>query len=212
MFEKILFLLFLSSALAQELCEPGTSDGYKVRFSIRTALGSDAYAWNEDEKFLFRATLAYAMRKQKSELQFEVSNVIVCGETQRVSFWFVVTSPLNATRLISKVDVESAVRKSRPRINSAFLLTDKTLEFVGISPTLAAPVEPATPPWLIVFGVVMGLVAAGIVALLASSLVQRKRKKEAHERHTQRHREENGSANEGVYNMSFSDNERVTQM
>ncbi|XP_026199941.1 collectrin [Anabas testudineus] len=211
MFEKILFLLCLSSSLAEQLCTPDASVGYKVRLSIRTALGDEAYVWNENERFLFRATLAFAMRNHMSEQEFEVSNIIVCGETPRVSFWFVVTSPLNTTRLIDKKDVQEAVRKSRNRINSAFLLTDKTLEFIGIHPTLAAPVEPATPPWLIVFGVVMGIVAAGIIVLLGSSLVQGKRKKEAHDGDAQRQRVENGAATDGVYNMSFLD-DRLTHM
>ncbi|XP_044054605.1 collectrin isoform X2 [Siniperca chuatsi] len=179
MFEKILFLLCLSSALAEQLCTPDSSDGYKVRLSIKSALGDQAYVWNENEMYLFRATLAFAMRSHFSGQEFE---------------------------------------KSRNRINSAFLLTDKTLEFIGIAPTLAAPASPGTPPWLIVFGVVMGAVGAGIIVLLVSSLVQNKRKKneksddEDNEEETRVKTVENGTASEGVYNMSFSDDERFTQM
>ncbi|XP_040896508.1 collectrin [Toxotes jaculatrix] len=218
MLEKIFFLLCLSSALAEKVCTPDATDGYKVRLSIRTALGDQAYVWNENEMFLFRATLAFAMRNYIEGQEFEVSNIIVCDETPRVSFWFVVTSPLNTSRLVDKESVEEAVRKSRNRINSAFLLTDKTLEFIGIPPTLAAPVNPDTPPWLIVFGVVMGVVGAGIIFLLVSSLVQKKRKKaektdnEEVEEETRVKTVENGAASEGVYNMSFSDDERFTQM
>lgn len=64
---------------------------------------------------------------------------------------------------------------SRHRINGAFLLSDTTLEFMGISPTLAAPLEPAPPPWLIAFGSIMSVAAVCIAALLASLLVRRKR-------------------------------------
>ncbi|KAF3691224.1 Collectrin Transmembrane protein 27 Precursor [Channa argus] len=213
MLEKIFILLCLSSAYAEQPCTPGVSDGYKVRLSIRSALGNEAYDWNENEMFLFRATLAFAMRNQISGQKFEVSNILVCDETPRVSFWFVVAYPRNGSGLVEKGLVEEAVRKSRHRINSAFLLTDKTLEFIGIPPTLAAPVNPATPPWLIVFGVVIGLVGAGIIILLVSSLVQRKRRKnEEHEEDTQGKIVENGATNEGVYNMSFSDDERFTEM
>lgn len=39
-----------------------------------------------------------------------VNNIVVCNETSRVSFWFVVTSPQTADLLIEKSVVEEAVR------------------------------------------------------------------------------------------------------
>ncbi|CAG5862169.1 unnamed protein product [Menidia menidia] len=220
MWERIVLLLCLPSAVVAQLCAPNAPNANKVRLSIKTALGSQAYDWNDDEMFLFQATLAFAMRNHIQGQEFNVSNVIVCNETQRVSFWFVVTSPLDPTRLIGKRDVEQAVRKSRHRLNSAFLLSDATLEFVGVPPTLEGPAQPDTPPWLIVFGVVIGLVSAGIVALLASSVAERRRKKnkvteeedEEEEADARGKTLENGSATEGVYNVTFSDEERFTQM
>ncbi|XP_054645420.1 collectrin [Dunckerocampus dactyliophorus] len=228
MLGKLLFLLFLAHSSAEQLCTPGASNGYKVRLSIRTALGDEAYAWNNNEMFLFQATLAFAMRNHFDGQNFQVSNIIVCDETPRVSFWFVVTSPTNTSRLVDKDEVELAVRNSRNRINSAFLLTDRTLEFLGIASTLAAPLQPDTPPWLIAFGVVMGAVGAAFVILLASSIVQKKRKKkntkeedtedmEDSDGETQAavKRLENGNSRQevgGISNVSFLDDERVTQM
>lgn len=215
MLEKILFLLCAAAALAQDLCQPDSPDAYKVRLSIRTALRQQAYPWNDSELYLFRAMLAYAMRNYSGQ-QYDVSNIVVCEETARVSFWFVVKSVNDPTTLIGKEHVAHAIRMSRNRINNAFLLTDQTLEFLGIPPTLASPVVPATPPWLIVFGVVMGLVVVGIIFLVVSGVVQRRRKnnKKAPEED-----EEMTSANgfpcespSAIYNMSFSDDEKFTQM
>ncbi|XP_068449187.1 collectrin [Clinocottus analis] len=217
MLQTFVLLLALSAAAAQLLCTPGAAQGYKVRLSINSALGDQAYVWNKNEMFLFRATVAFAMRLQSNGQEYDVSNVLVCDETPRVSFWFVVTSPLDASQLVDRRLVEEAVRKSRSRINGAFLLSDDSLEFLGIPPTLPAPPRPDTPPWLIVFGVVMGAVAAGIIVLLVSSLVQKNRKKNQKsdgedEEETRVKTVENGGASDGVYNRSFSDDEPVTQM
>uniref|UniRef100_I3J503 Collectrin, amino acid transport regulator n=1 Tax=Oreochromis niloticus TaxID=8128 RepID=I3J503_ORENI len=216
MLEKILLLLSLSFSVAEELCKPGAAEGYKVRFSIKTALGDQAYPWSKNEMFLFRAALAFAMRDYTNGEEFGVSDIHPCDETKRVSFWFVVTRP-NTTDLVDKGTVEMAIKKSRNRINGAFLLTDQTLEFDGIYPTLAAPVSPDTPPWLIVFGVVMGAVSVGIIALLAYPLVQRKLKKNK-DADDEDSDEETGvktaeiGANDGIYNSTFSDDERFTQI
>lgn len=46
---------------------------------------------------------------------------------------------------------------------------------MDIIPTLQAPFSHGTEPWLIAFGVVMGLVVLGVVYLLGSSLIQNRR-------------------------------------
>lgn len=202
------------------LCSNDHKDGYQVRLSIKTALGENAYDWNENEMFLFRATIAFAMRKYTNTEDIQVSNIVVCNETPRVSFWFIVTKPKNLTEAFPKQEVEEAIRESRNRINSAFLLTDKTLEFLGINPTLAAPFVPATPPWLIAFGVVIGVVCAGIVALLVSSFIKKKRGNKAKgltEEEEQVKGPERGITSEtevrnGVYNQSFSDDDRYSRL
>uniref|UniRef100_A0A803Y426 Angiotensin-converting enzyme n=1 Tax=Meleagris gallopavo TaxID=9103 RepID=A0A803Y426_MELGA len=94
------------------------------------------YAWDANEEYLFKAMMAFAMRRYSSK---------------------------------------STTQMNRDRINSAFLLSDKTLQFLKISTTLSPPVEPSTPVWLIVFGVVLSLIVAGIVFLVVSGI--RKHKK-----------------------------------
>uniref|UniRef100_A0A7N8Y3K2 Angiotensin-converting enzyme n=1 Tax=Mastacembelus armatus TaxID=205130 RepID=A0A7N8Y3K2_9TELE len=62
----------------------------------------------------------------------------------------------------------------RGRINDAFQLDDRTLEFVGVPATLAPPVEQPVEVWLVLFGVVMGLVVLMGLYLVISGLVFKK--------------------------------------
>lgn len=67
------------------------------------------------------------------------------------------------------------LRLSRGRINDAFQLDDRTLEFVGIPGTLAPPAKQPVEVWLVVFGVVMGVVVLTGVYLIISGARERKK-------------------------------------
>lgn len=66
-------------------------------------------------------------------------------------------------------------RLSRGRINDAFQLDDKTLEFVGVPATLAPPVEQVVEVWLVVFGAVMGVVVLTGTYLVISGIRERRK-------------------------------------
>lgn len=188
---------------------PYSSNAIKVRISLKSALGDQAYVWDESELFLFKSSVAYAMRKyfaeeKKQEVDFQITDIHVGEQTQRISFYITVSMPGNISDIVPKADVESAIRKSRGRINEAFRLDDNTLEFVGILPTLAAPYEPPVTIWLIVFGVVISLVVIGIIVLIVTG--QRDRKKRARESRGEAgsHGEEvNPYGEEGRSNLGF---------
>ncbi|NXD78841.1 TMM27 protein, partial [Halcyon senegalensis] len=133
------------------------------------------YAWDANEEYLFKAMVAFAMRRYSSKSRTQISNVLLCNVTDRVSFWFVVTDSSKNVTTVPGSEVEAAIRMNRNRINSAFLLSDKTLQFLKITSTLSPPVEPSTPVWLIVFGVVLCLIVAGIVFLVVAGIQQRKK-------------------------------------
>ncbi|XP_077199282.1 collectrin isoform X2 [Paroedura picta] len=147
----------------------------KVRLSIKTALGDKAYTWDTSEEFLFKAMMAFAMRKYSSQQTTRISNVLLCNVTDRVSFWFVITNSSSNTTTIPRSDVETAIRLNRRRINSAFLLNDNTLQFLEIPSILAPPLEHPVPVWLIVFGVVLCIIVVGIVFLVVSGIQKRRR-------------------------------------
>ncbi|NXX07699.1 ACE2 enzyme, partial [Larus smithsonianus] len=159
---------------------PYFDNAIKVRISLKSALGDEAYKWDESELFLFKSSIAYAMRKyfakmKGQEVNFETTDVHAEQQTQRISFYLTVSMPGNISDIVPKTDVEDAIRMSRGRINEAFRLDDNTLEFVDILPTLAAPYEPPVTIWLIIFGVVIGMVVIGVIVLIITG--QRDRKK-----------------------------------
>ncbi|XP_069319227.1 collectrin [Eulemur rufifrons] len=173
----MLWLLFLLvTASHAQLCQPGAENAFKVRLSIKAALGKKAYAWDINEEYLFRAMVAFSMRKIPKREATEIAHVLLCNVTQRVSFWFVVTDP-SKNHTIPAAEVQSAIRMSRNRINNAFSLNDQTLEFLRIPSTLAPPVDESVPAWIIIFGVIFCIVIVAISLLVLSGIWQSRRKK-----------------------------------
>lgn len=190
---------------------PYADQSIKVRISLKAALGENAYEWNDNEMYLFRASVAYAMREYFANIKnqtvlFGVDDIRVSDLTPRISFNFFVTSPQNVSDIIPKSDVESAISLSRSRINDVFSLDDNSLEFLGLYPTLAPPYQPSVTIWLIVFGVVMGLVVLGIVILIITGIRGRKKRNETK-------REENPydsvDIGKGESNAGFQNNDDV---
>ncbi|KAM8895228.1 angiotensin-converting enzyme 2 isoform 2-T2 [Spinachia spinachia] len=159
---------------------PASAYAIKVRLSLKAAMGENAYSWNANELYLFKANMAYALRQYYSQTNqtpaFRVENIHVYKETPRISFYMAVTNPASPSTYIPKVDVEAAIRLSRGRINDAFQLDDSTLEFEGILATLSPPIEQPVQVWLVVFGVVMGVVMLAGVYLVVSGVRERKNK------------------------------------
>ncbi|XP_055294286.1 collectrin [Moschus berezovskii] len=168
-------LFFLVTAIRADLCQPDAENAFKVRLSIRTALGDKAYAWDTNEEYLFKAMVAFSMRKVPNRETTEISHVLLCNVTQRVSFWFVVTDP-SRNHTLPAVEVQSAIRMNRNRINNAFFLNDQTLEFVRIPSTLAPPPDPTVPIWIIIFGVIFCIVLVATMLLILSGIQQHRRK------------------------------------
>ncbi|XP_073421365.1 collectrin [Dendrobates tinctorius] len=179
MLGKSLVLIFsLFSIAISELCRPDAPGAFKVRINIKKALGDKAYAWNADEEFLFKAMMVFTMRSHVDSA-IQISNVLICNVTPRVSFWFVVTSPSNISEPLQSAEVKNAIRLGRNRINNAFLLDDNTLEFLSIPPTLAPEVMSSSKSWLIVFGVVVGLLGVVCILFVLSGIKRMRKRKSA---------------------------------
>uniref|UniRef100_A0A8C3LEC6 Angiotensin-converting enzyme n=1 Tax=Chrysolophus pictus TaxID=9089 RepID=A0A8C3LEC6_CHRPC len=181
---------------------PYSDNAIKVRISLKAALGDNAYVWDANELFLFKSSIAYAMRKyfaeeKKQNVDFQVTDIHVGEETQRVSFYFTVSMPGNVSDIVPRADVESAIRMSRGRISEAFRLDDNTLEFEGIVPTLATPYEPPVTIWLILFGVVMSLIVIGVIVLIITGQRDRRKANEAGANCEVNPYDEDGRSNKG---------------
>ncbi|XP_069801032.1 collectrin [Dendropsophus ebraccatus] len=170
--------LQLKSIAVSELCGPDAPGAFKVRFNIKKALGDKAYPWNDDEEFLFKAVMVFAMRAHVDNT-IQLSNILICNVTPRVSFWFVVTSPSNSSEPVQSTQVKNAIRHERNRINSAFLLDDRTLEFLAIPPTMAPEAASSSKSWMIVFGVVVGLLGVATILLVVSGIRNKRRRNNA---------------------------------
>nr|XP_012640213.1 collectrin [Microcebus murinus] len=168
-------LFLLVTAIHAELCQPDAENAFKVRLSIKTALGDKAYAWDINEEYLFRAMVAFSMRKVPKRETTEIAHVLLCNVTQRVSFWFVVTDP-SKNHTLPAAEIQSAIRMNRNRINNAFSLSDQTLEFLKIPSTLAPPVDPSVPIWIIIFGVIFCIIIVATTLLILSGIWQSRRK------------------------------------
>uniref|UniRef100_A0A669F4X0 Angiotensin-converting enzyme n=1 Tax=Oreochromis niloticus TaxID=8128 RepID=A0A669F4X0_ORENI len=187
--------------------DPYPEYSVKVRLSLNSAMGDDAYPWNANELYLFRANIAYALRQYYSQknktLPFTTTDVITYMETPRVSFYVVAKNPNATTEFIPKNELKEAIRLARGRINDAFKLDDNTLEFAGILPTLASPTEQPVQVWLVVFGVVMGIVVVAGVYLVVSGVKERRKKKPGVENPYE-------SSTDGQSNKAYdSDNEQT---
>eukprot|EP00070_Physeter_catodon_P031791 XP_028338685.1 collectrin-like [Physeter catodon] len=86
-------LFFLVTAIHAELCQPDAENAFKVRLSLRTALGDKAYAWDTNEEYLFKAMVAFSMRRVPNREATEISHILICDITQWVSFWFLAKDP-----------------------------------------------------------------------------------------------------------------------
>ncbi|XP_048652238.1 collectrin isoform X2 [Marmota marmota marmota] len=64
---------------------------------------------------------------------------------------------------------------NRNRINNVFFLNDQTLEFLKIPSTIAPPMDPPVPIWIIIFGVIFCIVIVAITLLVLSGIRQRRR-------------------------------------
>ncbi|KAE8297480.1 Angiotensin-converting enzyme 2 [Larimichthys crocea] len=163
--------------------DPYSKYAIKVRISLKAAMGENAYPWNNNELYLFKTNIAYALRQYYSQMKretllFTSEDIHAYNDTPRISFYIAVTKPGNPSIYIPKGDVEAAIRLCRGRINNAFQLDDRTLEFEGIIPTLATPTQQPVEVWLVVFGVVMGVVVLAGVYLVITGVRDRRKKPE----------------------------------
>ncbi|XP_078482233.1 uncharacterized protein LOC100185540 [Ciona intestinalis] len=159
-----------------------TSPDVKITIKI-----TDPTEFDLAERYLFTGVMAYSFRKYCSVMNpmdtrctaaynntIDTANVIIGQVTKRFAMCIKVT--LGGVSASPKF-IEDVVRTTQPRFNGALVLTDNTLLFQGIPPTLKPQVIPDFPTWLIPFIVFVCLVVLAAIAILSYSAYQAKHKK-----------------------------------
>ncbi|XP_020863170.1 collectrin isoform X2 [Phascolarctos cinereus] len=65
--------LCLVTVIHAQLCRPDAENAFKVRLSLKTALGDKAYAWNRNEEYLFKAMVAFSLRTLSNRETIEMN-------------------------------------------------------------------------------------------------------------------------------------------
>nr|XP_002129052.1 collectrin [Ciona intestinalis] len=160
-----------------------TSPDVKITIKI-----TDPTEFDHAERYLFTGVMAYSFRKYCSVFNpmdtrctdaynntIDTADVNISHVTDRFAMCVKVTLPSGVSA--SPKFIEDVVRTTQPRFNGALVLTDTTLLFQGIPPTLKPQVIPDFPTWLIPFIVFVCLVVLAAIAILSYSAYQAKHKK-----------------------------------
>nr|CAB3267093.1 collectrin [Phallusia mammillata] len=170
-----LFYVFLGSFLYSAHALTCNDEELKVTVKV-----TDPSLFDEYEQYLFKGTLAYAIRKFCSLPEKPTDcNAGSVDMTDTVNVHILQTS--NRFAMCIAVNdstltlMEDSFRYSRDRFDGGLELNEDTLVVNGVDPTLKPDSEPAFPIWLIPFIVITCLVVLAAVAILGYTVYQTKR-------------------------------------
>uniref|UniRef100_H2Z8K0 Collectrin-like domain-containing protein n=1 Tax=Ciona savignyi TaxID=51511 RepID=H2Z8K0_CIOSA len=169
-------LVLLSACLTLCRCLTCTSPKMKITIKI-----TDPTEFDKAEQYLFTGVMAYSFRKYCTTFSdsrcteflkttIDTVDVQITDVTERFAMCVQVTNQ-------DPNFIEDVVRATKPRFNGALVLTDETLLFEGIPPTLKPEFIPDFPTWLIPFIVFVCLVIMAAIAILSYDAYQSKKQK-----------------------------------